>query len=113
MKNKHESKALTDVIAERARQIAEEGWTLAHDDEHDEGQLAAAAACYAFHAAYAPLDEDIPYDALDAHPVPNGWPWSPDWWKPTSPRADLVKANALILAEIERLDRMEQAKNDQ
>lgn len=28
-----------------------------------------------------------------------------EWWKPTNRRRDLVKAAALILAEIERLDR--------
>jgi hypothetical protein len=28
-----------------------------------------------------------------------------EWWKPTNRRRDLVKAGALILAEIERLDR--------
>ena len=27
------------------------------------------------------------------------------WFKPTTPRRDLVKAGALIIAEIERLDR--------
>jgi hypothetical protein len=36
---------------------------------------------------------------------PARWPWSQDWWKPTNPRRDLVKAGALIAAEIERLDR--------
>jgi hypothetical protein len=34
-----------------------------------------------------------------------GWPWDLKWWKPTTPRRDLVKAAALIVAEIERLDR--------
>jgi hypothetical protein len=33
------------------------------------------------------------------------WPWDRKWWKPTDRRRDLVKAAALILAEIERLDR--------
>ena len=33
------------------------------------------------------------------------WPWSLDWWKPKDPRRDLVRAGALIVAEIERLDR--------
>ncbi|MEB3421767.1 hypothetical protein VK682_24660 [Salipiger manganoxidans] len=33
------------------------------------------------------------------------WPWDRKWWKPTTPRRDLVKAGALIVAEIERLDR--------
>lgn len=40
------------------------------------------------------------------------WPWDESWWKPTTPRRDLVKAAALILAEIERLDRMAAAKQE-
>ena len=38
---------------------------------------------------------------------PPSWPWVRRWWKPTDRRRDLVKAGALILAEIERLDRIE------
>lgn len=38
------------------------------------------------------------------------WPWSREWWKPKNPRRDLVKAGALIVAEIERLDRLEAQK---
>lgn len=35
------------------------------------------------------------------------WPrrWSPDWYKPTNAIRDLVKAGALIAAEIDRLQR--------
>ena len=33
------------------------------------------------------------------------WRWEAHWFKPRSPRADLVRAGALIIAEIERLDR--------
>lgn len=33
------------------------------------------------------------------------WPWEEEAWRPKNPRHDLVKAAALILAEIERLDR--------
>jgi hypothetical protein len=35
----------------------------------------------------------------------NFWPWSIDWCKPGDRRQNLVKAGALIIAEIERLDR--------
>ncbi|MBA8035038.1 ead/Ea22-like family protein [Citrobacter freundii] len=97
--------AILDVVAERQRQVSAEGWTPAHDDQHRNNDMAFAAACYAFHAAAASWDlEDggVPYDS---HPVPKNWPWEPDWWKPTDPRRDLVKAGALIIAEIERIDR--------
>lgn len=87
--------AARDVLAERQRQISVEGWTPEHDDRHTTGALATAAGCYAmFTLAYPPGD-----------PV-SFWPWSPSWWKPSDEsRRNLVKAGALILAEIERLDR--------
>ncbi|PZO72293.1 MAG: hypothetical protein DI640_13040 [Sphingomonas taxi] len=92
--------AARDVMGERQRQIAREGWSEAHDDEYREGQLAAAAACYCH-----------PEPAMDdTRGVPFSWPWQTKWWKPTDRRRDLVKAGALILAEIERLDRIEQTR---
>jgi len=106
-----EPKALTDVVAERERQKTAEGWTPEHDDKHDDGSLGAAAACYTMHSAieagiasgklerYA--DPVRPFDRF----VPDYWPWDKDWWKPKGGRRNLVKAGALILAEIERLDR--------
>lgn len=101
------SQAVLDVLAERARQASAEGWTQEHDDDHDPGDLATAATAYAFHAA----TNLSPYDAgRDEEPI--FWPmdWGMEWWKPGSPRRDLVKAGALILAEIERLDRARAAK---
>ena len=44
------TQAASDVLAERARQIAAEGWTPEHDDEHDGGELARAGAAYALMA---------------------------------------------------------------
>jgi hypothetical protein len=36
-----------------------------------------------------------------------GWPWDEKWWKPsTNPIRNLVKAGALIAAEIDRLQRV-------
>lgn len=98
--------AIVDVIAERQRQVTAEGWTPVHDEQYRNNELAFAASCYAFHAAAASWDmedDGIPYDS---HPAPKNWPWEPEWWKPKSARRDLVKACALILAEIERIDRM-------
>ncbi len=85
--------AAADVLAERQRQVTAEGWTADRDDGYQNSELADAAACYAIHAHNQGFS------------TPAHWPWSPDWWKQTSPRRDLVKAGALILAEIERLDR--------
>jgi hypothetical protein len=92
-----EPAAWGDVLAERKRQVKKEGWTPEHDDQHDMGQLARAAATYAWCASVGTVDRG------DA--VPTTWPWDREWWKPTDRRRDLVKAGALILAEIERLDR--------
>ncbi len=91
--------AWLDVQAERRRQIEAEGWTPEHDDEHSHGQMARAAACYALAGSSAPND------GTAALLVSLAWPWDEQWWKPTSARRDLVKACALALAEIERLDR--------
>lgn len=77
------------------------------------GDLALAAAAYALNAG-CHLN---PHSQQGTDDAPEFWPWiqrdnDPDgrsifaaWWKPTVPRRDLVKAGALILAEIERLDR--------
>ncbi len=88
------STALRDVTAERQRQVSQEGWTTQHDDEHSDGELARAAAVYA--------NPEI-WNVFGATSI--GWPWAPEWYKPGDRRRDLVKAAALLLAEIERLDR--------
>jgi hypothetical protein len=103
------TEAARDVLAERCRQIEVEGWTRLHDEtEHDEGQLARAAACYAtgdIHERTEPVHHDgLPSRLTQTLTL---WPWDMSWWKPTSPRRNLVKAGALILAEIERLDRID------
>lgn len=97
-------RAAKDVFAERLRQIEQEGWSNEHDDEHNKGDLAVAAACY---AAFAVAEDDRADAAKLTGFVKSCWPWASEWWKPNigNPRRDLVKAAALILAEIERLDR--------
>jgi hypothetical protein len=89
------SQAALDVTAERRRQVEREGWTPEHDDEHDKGELALAAGCYASGAA--------------GWTSAGHWPWmdrgAREGWKPGPPRRMLVKAAALLLAEIERVDR--------
>lgn len=94
--------AWLDVQAERRRQITAEGWTPEHDDEHSHGQMARASACYALAGSSAPND------GTAALLVSLAWPWDEQWWKPSTARRDLVKACALALAEIERLDRARQ-----
>ncbi|MCW5727212.1 hypothetical protein [Parvibaculum sp.] len=101
------AKALFDILNERARQIHAEGWTPEHDDEHDKGEMAMAAAAYAWIAADTDDARAAPLGSRLSGHAPALWPWDRKWWKPKSPRYDLVRAGALILAEIERLDRAE------
>lgn len=101
--------AWLDVQAERRRQVEAEGWTPEHDDEHADGQMAQAAGCYALHAGG--IDTDWPGGIRNGSAL--FWPCDKDWWKPTTTRRDLVKACALALAEIERLDRAGISQNPQ
>lgn len=118
--NKHTaSQALLDIAAERRRQVEVEGWSEAHDDEHDDYSLGLAAASYAggvdcgSKVTTYPGDVsggrgDCPVWGFVKKRVPVPWPdsWDARWWKPTGDRRrDLIKAGALIVAEIERLDR--------
>lgn len=108
-----EQTALGDIAAERRRQIEAEGWTLAHDDEHDHGEMAMAAAAYAWLAGLHDESraaqirmQGVRHDGQRAT-INDLWPqhWSDVWFKPKDKRRDLVRAAALIVAEIERLDR--------
>lgn len=114
--DKARERILQAIHDERRRQILVEGWSLEHDDGHDKGEMARAAAAYAWGAGLA--DDNIRAWLVTAEKTPrrdNGsywlemlrrlWPWDFSWWKPQDRRRDLVRAGALIVAEIERLDR--------
>jgi hypothetical protein len=89
------------IYEERIRQIEVEGFLHDHDDEHAAGELAMAAMCYCLDPIWRP-----------AEMAPLGWPWvgggEMDGFKPTPDDRikELVKAGALIVAEIERLQRI-------
>jgi hypothetical protein len=104
------SAALKDVADERQRQISGEGWTPEHDDAHDAGELARAAGIYALIAgagatAYRNAREGYHLGDYLQAVMDHYWPWDRRWFKATTRRRDLVKAGALIVAELERLDR--------
>lgn len=82
------------IAAERQRQIEKEGWTVEHDRQHKNGELAQAASCYAMKRC-----------VTDPFQAPIQWPWSLEYWKPTPDNRikELTKAGALIAAEIDRL----------
>ena len=92
------------IAEERQRQIEVEGWTKEHDAQHKDCELVKAAICYA--------DPNVYYhheNRVLRHRIPNMnfWPmkWDKCWFKPSSKDRirDLVKAGALIAAEIDRL----------
>ena len=85
------SEALSDVINERIRQQIKENNSTDQDDGYCFGELVHAADCY--------------LNACPGDEPPYNWPFGDDWWKPSKPRRNLVKAAALIVAEIERIDR--------
>jgi hypothetical protein len=90
------------IAAERARQMAQEGWTPEHDDQHGNYELSAAACCY------AGMGKEGPYSHPDS--PPQAWPFERAWWKPSGdPVRNLVRAGALIAAEIDRVMRKREA----
>lgn len=115
------------IVEERERQIEKEGWTLEHDDNHENGALAMAAALYASPDDKLKIVEYCNHCAGFSI-IRDPWPWH-DWIDPPRggpnvkvPAWDKRKkhsrmrrlqiAGALIVAEMERLQRMEiNAKN--
>lgn len=80
--------AIEQIAAERVRQVEVEHFDADHDDEHVGGDLALAAA------AYALVGRSNLSDAV--------WPFDPDWLKDAGEDRNLVKAGALIAAELGR-----------
>lgn len=89
------------IAEERQRQIEVEGWTKEHDTEHIDDSLAFAAVCYAIPHAYRKFS----YCPSRKERLPEFWPWDKEWWKPCPQDRirELVKAGALIAAEIDKL----------
>lgn len=88
------------IAAERQRQIKSEGWTAEHDDTWTQGQLGFAALRY--------INITLPPSEFDGMAV-DLWPWSEEWFKVAKGGdiRSLVKAGALIAAEIDRQQRLE------
>ncbi|RQT43142.1 hypothetical protein DF046_36815 [Burkholderia cepacia] len=89
------TQAARDVLTERRRQIEQEHIKPRLDNLYRKGQLAAAAGCYLlFSDSYPNVGEPPPQ-----------WPFADPWWKPKDYRRDVLRAAALTLAELERIDR--------
>jgi hypothetical protein len=97
------------IAKERQRQLTEERWSDYHDDGHDAGQLAIAAACYAANETRASV--------LDSYcgKVQDAWPWDDEWDK--REKHDRIRqltiAGALCAAEIDRLIRVAALASEQ
>ena len=101
-----DGRALLAFSRERAAHRDREGFTIAHDDAHGDGELARAAACYAMPGGIRA------FKTVHGSYRVNVWPWDEQYWKPSpdSRKRELEKAGALLLAEWERLDRIEKAE---
>lgn len=98
------------IAAERRRQVTKERWTESHDDEHESGQLAMAAACYAAPEPIFTKREACLSGVFYRDP----WPWDSEWDKRDKHdrKRRLEIAGALIAAELDRLYRAELAARD-
>lgn len=99
-------KAIDAFTLARARQVVNHGYTSEKDDRlNANGELPHAAACYA--AGYDNLGDFIL------------WPWSEESWKPDETgtpegrKRDIEKAGALLIAEWERLDRLQEKRSEE
>ena len=105
------------IAAERERQINDEGWTAEHDDDHTDRSLAMAACCFAAperlwkmrgssFTGGVEIFDPWPWAAqYDKRRHPGGAVKSPSSYSPQERFDLLVKAGALIAAELDRLMR--------
>lgn len=90
------------IAEERSRQVEQEGYGPDHDDEqHQRGELVSAAIAYCLVNTVAPVREADRFAG-------SFWPWTNDDWKPKGHVEDLVRAGALIAAEIDRYQRLQE-----
>lgn len=93
------------IAQERRRQIEREEFDSEYDAAYNYcGELAYAAAVYASPEPiytireHKGLDDNLPFFHLT-----NPWPWEEEDYKPKDEISNLVRAGALIVAEIDRL----------
>lgn len=85
------------IAEERKRQMEGEGWTAEMDGQQNSGQLARAAISYIIYG----LGQDEEGESFE------GWPWRVESWKPKDHIRNLIRAGAMIAAEIDRLQRLD------
>jgi hypothetical protein len=94
----HRLMVIAEVTAARNHQVRS-CFDTSHDDQHTDGELATGAAAYA-------LDGWMKSGGVILETAQAGtlWPWA-DYWKPRTHRENCVRAAAMLIAEIERIDR--------
>lgn len=91
------------IVIERQRQVSIKGWTSEHDDEHSDNQLLSAAESY-IQATVQLNNGHYLHEAVRVAGIE--WPWDDALLKVSpNPIRNLVKAGALIAAEIDRIQR--------
>lgn len=108
------ARAIGDIAAERDRQRRVLDYDDRRDDGHTAGQLASGAAMYAYASTLSDAARDYTRTArtdqdgsvIFINMLRHLWPsnWKPPTWHDR--RQQLVKAGAMIVAEIERIDRL-------
>ena len=81
------------ILRERVRQVLVEGYEPEGDVEHTGNDLAWMAFSYVDRALSDNPGNPVP---------PQMWPGRPEDWKPGDPIRMLVKAGALLAAEVDR-----------
>lgn len=92
------------VLRERERQICGEKLDAEHDDQWIDGELVGAALAYGF-SSLASVQPDIDQDDADAL-IADLWPEEMPPIKRKESDRDLERAAALLLAELDRRDRV-------
>jgi len=100
---------LDEILLERQRQIHEEKYPFEHDDAHNRGEIAFAAIGHTLASRASDYPDGKSREAyfwnINNMHMPSGWTCKPK----TDPRRHLIIAAALLVAEIERLDRAQKA----
>jgi len=88
------------ITEERERQLTK--WPSKHDDLHFQGEILQGALSYIEISAY---NKESPPESVE---MEHWWPWDLETFKPGNPVDGircLVKAGAMIAAEIDRIQR--------
>lgn len=90
---------LGEIRLRRERQVEHHRWSREHDDTHAHGELATAAIPYIQAANMTEF-------GLTREELQVFWPWEGEFRLTDDRRENLLNAAALLVAELERMDRL-------